>query len=111
MKPDHIKPGDRVIALHGVSRTMKLDVQTQAYTADPPVVRYFGEGTYLGAFVCIGAPTGRPSEKVILDDGQTVWGHESWIACPVHARKEYPEGKYSWVKVDLSETRKRADHA
>ena len=89
-----VKKNDRIIALLEVSGN---------------IVSCLGEGIYAGRFplpsYAGGFNFGQENPKLILDNGQIVWGCECWWGLKDLVIKKYPKDKFKWKNVNIDHYR------
>lgn len=88
--------GDRVIAI-------------LSYDDQAGKVYSFGSGTYEGKFPlpewALGYNFGQENPKITLDNGDVVWGCECWWGSEECIKNLFPEDKYMWESVKVSNYR------
>jgi hypothetical protein len=95
------KVGDRIGAILG--------------TTDDKVVRYLGVGTYQGEHIppedVGGFNMGFPNPKLVLDNGDVVWGCECWWGSESGIKsklEQYRAAGYTITTVAIAEAREEA---
>lgn len=79
--------GTRIIAIRDVDKRAN----------GTKVVHYFGEGTYQGDEYV--SELNFHSPKLVMDDGEVIWGFEAWWGSVEEMENSWPKDKYEWIQV------------